>query len=490
MATVNVSCAKSAAAGQTASVNIPKPRTAGTLVGMEHLGVATTKPLAATHPNQMLPTPPNSISPSLPPQNFSTRGYVGAGGARPPTPQALDSEPLEPRHRVDQGQQEEREPAEADRRPEACGSVQRDLDATGAISPALLATYHLPDILLAHGPLAIRHIMNHLTISVPGFSGILPARARRLVVGALEGRVGQGAEGDGAVAETRSGGGINGDVIFEKVGWGRWDARMQGQPRRRVRRDGFGSAPGTGSRLDRDVSPAASAMSASSFARASLPSQARRQDDDGAVRQRRPDGTLAGASWTEGSAAFSHRDDDYYDGDNGGVGYSTEEHEADRMSLDRVLDPSLAPSSSGLDPDNDAADADLEREEDVTDDEDWAGIGAAALRQASCSAQSSSFPKHRTAGHYRIRRPLRRASPSPPASSSQQRNLSRHHLPRHRLMSSSHRSSTTTTTTHHHHSLLPLTRADPNLSLASSRGLASNSQEREAIEALVRLSNV
>lgn len=478
MAIVNVPFAKSAVGGQTASVDIPKPRTAGTLVGMENLGAATAKSLATTHPNQMLPTPPNSISPSLPPQNFSARGYVGAGGARPPTPQALDSEPLELRHRVDQGQREEREPAV--RRPEASGSVQRDLDATGAISPALLATYHLPDILLAHGPLAIRHIMNHLTISVPGFSRILPARARRLVVGALEGRVGQGSEGDGAVAETGGGGGINGDVIFEKVGWGRWDARLQGQPPRRVRRDGFGSAPGNGSRLDREVSPAASAMSASSFSRAGLPSKARRQDDG--VRRRHPDGTVAGASWTEGSAAFSHRDDDYYyDGDNGGVGYSTEEHEADRMSLDRVLDPSLAPSSSGVDPDNDAADPDVEREEDITDDEDWAGIGAAALRQASCSAASSSFPKHRTAGHYRIRRPLRRPSPSPPASSSH-RNLSRHHVPRHRLMSSSHRST--------HHPPLPLTRADPNLSLASSRGLASNSQEREAIEALVRLSNV
>ena len=66
----------------------------------------------------------------------------------------------------------------------------------------MLAKYHLPDIMLSHGPLAIRHIMGYLTTSVPGFAGIPPAKARRLVVGALEGRGGEG-------------GGVDGDVEFE-----------------------------------------------------------------------------------------------------------------------------------------------------------------------------------------------------------------------------------------------------------------------------------
>ncbi|RPB28345.1 hypothetical protein L211DRAFT_751284, partial [Terfezia boudieri ATCC MYA-4762] len=76
-----------------------------------------------------------------------------------------------------------------------------------AITPSLLAKHYLPGILLQHGPLAIRHLTAYLIASIPGFSNIPPAKQRRLVVGALEA------------------GGVNGDVIFEKVGWGRWDAR-------------------------------------------------------------------------------------------------------------------------------------------------------------------------------------------------------------------------------------------------------------------------
>ena len=68
-------------------------------------------------------------------------------------------------------------------------------------------------------PLAIRHIMGYLATSVPGFAAIPPTKARRLVVASLE----------------RSGGdpGLpHGGVVFEKVGWGRWDARRRGQPPR------------------------------------------------------------------------------------------------------------------------------------------------------------------------------------------------------------------------------------------------------------------
>ncbi len=149
-----------------------------------------------------LPTPPNSLSPALPPHGLRAQlqraklelvdsdldldlldGQAGLHGAG-----ALGSPPF---------------------------------DSAGAITPVMLAKYHLPEILLSNGPLAIRHIMGYLTTSVPGFAGIPPAKARRLVVGALEGR-GSGGEG----------GGLHGDVVFEKVGWGRWDARQPGQPPR------------------------------------------------------------------------------------------------------------------------------------------------------------------------------------------------------------------------------------------------------------------
>jgi hypothetical protein len=94
----------------------------------------------------------------------------------------------------------------------------RNLDSTGAITPALLAKHHLSDMLLANGPLAIRHIMAHLTQTVPGFSAMPAAKARRIVVAALEGR-----GGNGSLA------GPDGNAVFEKIGWGRWSAHIKGQ---------------------------------------------------------------------------------------------------------------------------------------------------------------------------------------------------------------------------------------------------------------------
>ncbi|KAL3964735.1 hypothetical protein ACCO45_001739 [Purpureocillium lilacinum] len=167
-------------------------------------------------------------------------------------------------------------------------------EASGAITSALLAKYHLPEILLNHGPLAIRHIMGYLTTSVPGFSGIPPTKARRLVVGALEGRGGEG-------------GGLEGDVEFDK---------------------------------DRS-----------------------RLNVSGSVG--------------EESVHFSHDDHD---------DVHMMETEADKMSLDGSASASCSEA-----PDDDVAMND--DPEDVTDDEDWAAMGAAALRAESypnmAAAQSS-----------------------------------------------------------------------------------------------------
>ena len=66
------------------------------------------------------------------------------------------------------------------------------LDASNAITPAMLAKHHLPGIMLGNGPRPIRYVMGELTQSVPGFSRIPPAKARRLVVAALESRDGGG----------------------------------------------------------------------------------------------------------------------------------------------------------------------------------------------------------------------------------------------------------------------------------------------------------
>ncbi|CAG8038905.1 unnamed protein product [Penicillium salamii] len=284
--------------GKTASVDIP------------HAGVGH-----ATRSGQpaMLPTPPNSISPTLPP-TFQ-RVTLSPGSPLSTVPQ-LDS---------DIDLQDDVEHA---------SSIGRDdLDSTGAITPAMLAKYHLPDILLQQGPLAIRHVMGHLTTSVPGFSRIPPAKARRLVVAALEGR----------------GNGGSSDVVFEKIGWGRWDARRRGEPAR----DFASTSPpsSVGGSLQRGVQ---------------IQGQSSWQGGN-----RHP----YRMSFAE-STAFSYTDDYGMHGD-----LDVLEHEADKMSLDgeEYCSSSEAPDEIQENEWNEA---------DVTDEEDWAHIGADALRARSMNTGS------------------------------------------------------------------------------------------------------
>ncbi|KAF4783194.1 hypothetical protein HER10_EVM0007167 [Colletotrichum scovillei] len=267
----------------------------------DNLTVVAARSVPATtvtrsHP---LPTPPNSISPALPPHGLKAQ---------------LQKARLEP---IDSDLDLHDDPTgrrQASRSP--------SYDATGAISTTLLAKHHLPEILLNHGPLAIRHIMGYLTTSVPGFAGIPPTKARRLVVGALEGRGGEGS-------------GPDGDVEFEKVGWGRWDARRRGQAAR-------GSTPPTDYRSGIPIN---------------------KTGGRGADRSR-----LNVASSSAGdSIVFSHDDRDAM----------MMECEADKMSLDG----SASASCSEAPDDDDIAMND--DPEDATDDEDWAAVGAAALRAES-----------------------------------------------------------------------------------------------------------
>jgi hypothetical protein len=221
-------------------------------------------------------------------------------------------------------------------------AAHEDLDSAGAITPAMLARHHLPEILLQQGPLAIRHVMGFLTTSVPGFSRIPPAKARRLVVAALEGR------GNGGEA-----GGVDGDVLFEKVGWGRWDARRRGDsPRDRERSFAVSSPPSS---------------VAGSFQQRGLQIEGRRGSTWSAVRNQ------YGVSLAE-STAFSYTDD--YGGHED---LDMLEHEADKMSLDGDDDREYCSSSEAPDDLQD----DEWNEGDVTDEEDWAQIGADALRARS-----------------------------------------------------------------------------------------------------------
>lgn len=259
---------------------------------------------------QPLPTPPNSISPALPPHGLKAQ---------------LQKAKLEPID-SDLDLQDDQSGNE--------GSSAGGFESAGAITSTMLTRYHLPEILLNHGPLAIRHIMGYLTTSVPGFAGIPPTKARRLVVGALEGRGGEG-------------GGVEGDVEFEKVGWGRWDAKRRGHPSRNRR----SSPPNS---RDSSVAPG-------------IPIAKR--------AMRTADRARANASSSIGdSVVFSHDDRDIY----------MAENEADNMSLDDAASASCSEAPE----DDDMVMRD--DPEDVTDDEDWAAIGAAALRAGSYQNQAAA----------------------------------------------------------------------------------------------------
>ncbi len=263
-----------------------------------------------------LPTPPNSISPTIPPAVITATRYGGTSAPAHATDE-LDTEHLDLR--------------------DTSALSASPFESSGSITSALLAKHHLPDILLTNGPLAIRHIMGYLTTSVPGFSSVSPAKARRLVVGALEGKGGGG-----------EGGGVRGEVKFDKVGWGRWDARLRGQ------------AP----RANRDQHPPSPALPGYPTG---MPITNTSNMREGARRPQAPS-----SSWT---GEFSH------DGDKDKVEeeeeMDMEMEDMDRMSLDDPCSSSEAPS------DLDHDDVMRDDPEDLTDEENWEAVGAKALREAS-----------------------------------------------------------------------------------------------------------
>lgn len=298
--------------------NMAQPATSAITMGLtspSHSAVMS-KPTAfsnlsaavAKHGAGMPLTPPNSVSPGLP--------AAAQAGLRSPPPIQIDGENTRPSHPLSKG-------------------ALSGLDASQSITASMLAKNHLPGIMLGHGPVAIRHVMACLTQSVPGFSRIPPAKARRLVVAGLENKMG---------------GGVDGSVVFEKVGWGRWDAHLKGE------RPEFGS-----SYKDGKLSPPPSEPEsyAASYTGSAFGGPGSYKPRDGPQLN----------SWTE-SSMMSHYDEHL---DN----MSMEENEADKMSLDG--------SSAVSDDDSLISDS----EGDETEEEDWAAIGPDALRKASVSTAAS-----------------------------------------------------------------------------------------------------
>nr|POF15184.1 protein stb3 [Quercus suber] len=295
----------------TASVDIPKARDlADSRSGL----VAWEKKASA------LLTPPSSISPDLPPNHAHP-------GLRAPPSMTGDKEmDLSERQEQSEGHDlADTDPTKASSMPLSRGALS-GLDAAAAITPAMLAKHHLPAIMLGNGPKPIRYVMGELTQSVPGFSRIPPAKARRLVVAALE---------------SRHGGGPDGNVTFCKTGWGRWDAHIKGTVRDSA----------VGSFNEGHFSPPRSEHGSYAFSHADSGMQMH------GTRMSAHRDHHSGGSWT----ASSLREEDELDMD-----MDVPENEADKMSLDGR-----------------SMDEDSESLNDDTDEEDWSAVGADALRKAS-----------------------------------------------------------------------------------------------------------
>lgn len=81
----------------------------------------------------------------------------------------------------------------------------------GIAAASQITPNRIANILIKEGPLPIRHLTGHLVKQVPAFGNLSLSKQRRLIMAALE-----------------SGDLITG-CIFEKIGWGQWEAKIVGK---------------------------------------------------------------------------------------------------------------------------------------------------------------------------------------------------------------------------------------------------------------------
>ena len=329
--TFNVSTISQALSRNVGAVNIPRPH---------GLGNVSIPPAVRNedHVASGLPTPPNSISPHLTAHSLSARARKESVGS---PPVHVDS---------DIDLQDDMDDAKSHGHMRlgspSSGTDSSGSDAHGTITPSFLAKHYLPDIVLNNGPMPIRIVMNQLSGTVPGFADIPPAKARRIVVAGLE---------------NRQGGGEQGDIKFEKVGWGRWDAKVKGQSARRN--------PNTHASQRSQPSPPASASLHPQISAVKIPC--------GGSNFRRSRQT-SHESW---ATEISHsQPQDRLDAD--GL-----DQDVERMSLDGEDSPSNHRKGSY---------------NSETDEEDWARIGAAGLR-ASSNPTGGGFRLQHAMVHRRLR---------------------------------------------------------------------------------------
>ncbi|QLQ82334.1 hypothetical protein HG537_0H00950 [Torulaspora globosa] len=78
----------------------------------------------------------------------------------------------------------------------------------GLAAAQMVTPSKLSALLLERGPLAIRHITQALGAEIPSFKDLSSSKQRRLIMSAME-------SGD-----------VDSSVVFEKIGWGQWSAKV------------------------------------------------------------------------------------------------------------------------------------------------------------------------------------------------------------------------------------------------------------------------
>lgn len=369
-------------------------------------------------------TPPNSISPNLPPQAFVAVKYAIENAGSPISQVESD---IDLQDAVDHAKSQERRPHGL-----SAGDDLATSEGVGIITPMYLAKFHLAELVLEKGPIAIRHVMNHLAHTVAGFSEIPPAKARRIVVAALE---------------SRTGGGTKGDVEFEKVGWGRWDARVRGQP----------------AKTNRSMYPIREGDTSQSH---SMPSAALRIP--GGSRRPSYSRRRSQGSWVAEAVLRSRSE----------VAESTQhdvaEDEADKMSIDGDEDEKPRRTQSTL-----AIRRSPPENYSDTDEEDWASMGVEALRKSSYSSSASAVNKPGIHSYMR-RSSVRRSISFSPHPSSVQNNVSQqqHSQQSQQPQQQQHQRSGSSNPDNLRFDKLDFT------------GIEADSQEREAIQALLRMGSL
>ena len=203
-----------------------------------------------------------------------------------------------------------------------------------------------------------------------------------------------------AALESRMGGGQDGNVEFEKVGWGKWEAKVKGQPSYQ------GRAMPTDTLHDGHLSPPASTPGAFSVSSVGLQPRGRRQ-------------SLHAPSSLADEPAKTQREH----GTN--LQMNMAEHEADKMSLDGDVEScpsSSIPAEEEIDEDDSG---------DVTDEEDWAGIGADELRQRAYAASGGVARHNRNYNHLSLKVSNNRLKSERRITTLPYRNLTKQHNTNH-----------------------------------------------------------